>query len=157
MNLDEELTLITKLIPDLDKKTATKLIAFVDKLSSSHDSKLRNLSISLSLRRKIQILKSHSVDKNESIYDAVQRTTLSRFLPTTTRDSLIKLLKDFNIVPNKMEISIDKKNLDRQLASISRDEVSLEHESLIPETVFFDNAQVWIWLRYCKISNFIAF
>lgn len=142
MNIDEELALITKLIPNVDLKTAKKLISFVDKLSNSHDSKLRNLSLSLSLRRKIEILRSHSVDKTESIYDAVQRTTLSRFLPATTRGSLVKLLKDFDILPNKKETFINKKDLDIQLASISRDEVSLEHESLIPDTVFFDNAQV---------------
>jgi hypothetical protein len=40
MESAQELQLISKLVPDVDQKTAEKLIGFVQKLSTSHDAKV---------------------------------------------------------------------------------------------------------------------
>lgn len=54
-----------------------------------------------------------------------------------------RILQDFDITKTHSH-SIDSDTLQRQLAKITKNDLSLESESLIPDIVFFDNEQVSI-------------
>jgi hypothetical protein len=102
------------------------------------------VALSLSLRRQIRILRRHAANKNEGIFEAVQRAILFNFLPKITRTAILKCLKDFGIEPTQKE-QLDSNGLTKQLASLKRNDHSLESESLVPDILFFENKQVRVF------------
>lgn len=104
------------------------------------------MGVSLSLRRLIAILRRHATyNSDESVYEAVQRATLARFLPAATRASLEATLAKAGISPNvaAKRSTMDGDNLREQLPNISRSApLTSLAESKIPEVVFYDNEQV---------------
>jgi midasin (ATPase involved in ribosome maturation) len=93
------------------------------------------------LRRLIFILRRHASNQSEGIFEAVQRSALSRFLPTVTRTAFEKCLQDFS-VPAEKPADMDSISLMKELASISRNEFSsIVDESMVPDIVFHENKQ----------------
>lgn len=103
---------------------------------------MKNLALSLSLRRQIAILRRHAANKKEGIFESVQRAILFNFLPKPTRIAVLKCLNDFGIEPSTQKEHLDGEGLSKQLASLKRNDHSLESESLVPDILFFENKQV---------------
>ncbi|KAI6205157.1 Von Willebrand factor A domain-containing protein 8 [Aphelenchoides besseyi] len=137
----EELELIKKLIPNVHRETATKLIQFVHKLRESHDSNIRSVGLSLSLRRLIFILRRHAANPTEGVYEAIHRAALARFLPTVTKTAFENTLQKQGIEPTTSNKTSDEQ-LKEQLLSISRTgNVNAADATMIPDIVFFQNEQ----------------
>jgi hypothetical protein len=120
---------------------------------------IRAISCSLSLRRLLHILHRHSLHPEEGIHDAIQRASLSRFLPTIVRRAFESTLHEIGIVgaDGKKEGGERKIMAEREkttkgwLAKImdgkgsekqQKENGGLAMEAMIPSTLFFDNPQV---------------
>uniref|UniRef100_A0A914Y303 Uncharacterized protein n=1 Tax=Panagrolaimus superbus TaxID=310955 RepID=A0A914Y303_9BILA len=140
MSIKEQCEVIAKLIPNVDIDVAHRLVSLVERLRASTDSGIRGISISLSLRRLIYILRRYTQNPDEGIFNAIHRSALSRFMPTITRTAFDKALSEAGIA--KAGSSQDDSWKERLLETSKKSSDSVEHESMVPDIVFFDNKQV---------------
>ncbi|CAJ0945171.1 unnamed protein product, partial [Mesorhabditis belari] len=140
--IDQQIQVITQLVPDAHQGTVEKLVEFVDSLRKSHDAGLRGVATSLSLRKLIHITRRDALHGGE-LRTLIEGAALSRFLPSITRTAFTTSLTNAGIrdVTKKHEAGYQ---LD--MASISR-EVKPGEETLIPSTLFYENPQHTAVLR----------
>lgn len=80
-----------------------QIINLAHSLRNSSDPTLKNLSGSLSTRQLIHIASRMSKYKQTDPYDILQRTFLSKFLPSIARAALESAIYDANITPSRKE------------------------------------------------------
>jgi MoxR-like ATPase len=98
---NEEQEVLTALSPGVDEDKLKQLLTFSRRLRRDKDETIRMLSSSLSTRQLIRICRRLAYFENESLYVAVHKAALSRFMPSTARDALHALLLANGIYPPK--------------------------------------------------------
>ncbi|CAD5234405.1 unnamed protein product [Bursaphelenchus xylophilus] len=138
MTLKEQKDLIFMLIPNVDTVIAEKLLQLADYLKSTSDSNLRHVGLSLSLRRMISIMKRVTQNPDEGIYESLNRSVLSKFLPKITKQAFQKALVKFDIKENGKS-NIDDRSWKEDLKLSTQS--SSKYDTRIPDVVFYDNIQ----------------
>ncbi|KAI9260188.1 AAA domain-containing protein [Sporodiniella umbellata] len=88
----EEQEVLSALSPGVDQDRLSQLLAFARRLRRDKDDTIRMISSALSTRQLIRICRRLSYFENESLYVAINKAALSRFMPSTAREALHSLL-----------------------------------------------------------------
>ncbi|CAD5229391.1 unnamed protein product [Bursaphelenchus okinawaensis] len=137
MTLEEEKHLILSLVPNSKGETSEKLIQFSNYLKSSSDVNLRHIGALLSMRRIISIMKRSAQKPEEGLYNVINRSALSKFLPRLTKSSFLKAMDKFGISPENASSATNSGWKEELKAGQNPS----HHDSMIPDVVFFDNTQ----------------
>ncbi|KAF7726766.1 von Willebrand factor A domain-containing protein 8 [Apophysomyces ossiformis] len=101
----EEQEVLGCLSPGVNEDKLKQLLSFARRLRRDKDDTVRMLSSALSTRQLIRICRriAYFQDDDESLYIAVHKAALSRFMPTMAREALHELLVKNGIYPPKNE------------------------------------------------------
>ncbi|GAA5805817.1 AAA domain-containing protein [Helicostylum pulchrum] len=97
----EEQEVLTALSPGVDEDKLRQLLTFARRLRRDKDETIRMLSSALSTRQLIRICRRLAYFENESLYVAVHKAALSRFMPSVAREALHALMIANGIYPPK--------------------------------------------------------
>uniref|UniRef100_A0A7E4ZTR3 von Willebrand factor A domain-containing protein 8 n=1 Tax=Panagrellus redivivus TaxID=6233 RepID=A0A7E4ZTR3_PANRE len=149
MSIKEQTAVVADLVPGSDRAIVERLISLVERLRSSPDAGVRGVAASLSLRRLVYIIRRHTQNQKEGIYDAIHRATLARFMPGITRSAFEKALSEEGIGPDSLLPDTVEHDGWRERLSHA-DKTTSGNESMVPDIVFFDNKQ------HMKVMNDMA-
>ncbi|KAK4829383.1 hypothetical protein QYF61_003723 [Mycteria americana] len=93
----EETEVIKEMIPNAPSVAVEQLLSLTHKLRQTNDATAQSLASSLSTRQLLRICRRLSQHPDESLYYAVNKACLSRFLPNLARSALHKTLQDAHI------------------------------------------------------------
>lgn len=153
LNFDEEMDLVHTLCPGADDDKIQLLIKFSGKLRNEKDDVIQNLSQSLSTRQLLRIARRISAFPNESLFEAIHKVALSRFLPSLVKSALDQMLEQNGIEPSATVSDEERESLSIQtLPSLEKPEIlrigDVEfpiaqdtNPLLIPDILFHDNAK----------------
>ncbi|XP_059823780.1 von Willebrand factor A domain-containing protein 8 [Hypanus sabinus] len=147
LSMKEEFDVITKMIPRVQKDAVSQLLQFTHRLRQSSDPTAKSLASSLSLRQLLRICNRISRYPEESLYHAVNKACLSRFLPNLARSALQKNLKDSGIEANsdvEQERTDIKCEIKSGILTIGKVSVPLhnpDEKMKVPDTLFYENTQ----------------
>lgn len=99
----EEQEVLSALSPGVDEAKLRQLLTFSRRLRRDKDETVRMLSSALSTRQLIRICRRLAYFENESLYVAINKAALSRFMPVVAREALHALLIANGIYPPKEE------------------------------------------------------
>ncbi|CAG8455940.1 70_t:CDS:10, partial [Scutellospora calospora] len=149
LNYREETQVLETLSPGIDAKKLSLLLRLVNRLRQDTGETLKPLSDALSTRQLIRICRRLTLFPNESLYLAIQKTTLSRFLPSLVRMALEELLINNEILPPSEPINIEHLKIEilpsrdkPEILRIGDVEQLIAKDSnplLIPDIVFHEN------------------
>lgn len=137
LSLSEQAQIISAMTDGSNKNSVNKLIEFVEKIKSSHETGLKNTASSLSLRRLIHIAKRDLMQPGH-LQELVEKAALSKFLPQITKETFeheLKLAEICNYTSTRTKKN--RKYLDMIRAGTERP----EDEALIPNVLFHHNEQ----------------
>ncbi|KAL7311976.1 hypothetical protein PS15m_009681 [Mucor circinelloides] len=97
----EEQEVLSALSPGVDEDKLRQLLTFARRLRRDKDDTIRMLSSALSTRQLIRICRRLSYFENESLYIAIHKAALSRFMPAVAREALSALMIANGIYPPK--------------------------------------------------------
>ncbi|KAI1241841.1 hypothetical protein IHE44_0005343 [Lamprotornis superbus] len=97
LSKSEEMEVIKQMIPNVPSVAVEKLLTVTHKLRETNDATAQSLASFLSTRQLLRICRRLSQHPDESLYDAVNKACLSRFLPNLARSALHKNLQDSSI------------------------------------------------------------
>ncbi|KAJ3061734.1 von Willebrand factor A domain-containing protein 8, partial [Podochytrium sp. JEL0797] len=157
LSYDEEREVIVSICPGIQESLLNQLLAFANKLRSQHDETLHSLAAALSTRQLIRCVRRLSLFPEDSLYEIILKAQLSQFLPSLTKEALVRLLRDSNIakvgaaseVDADLKYEVVKENGIEvlRIGNVSYP-VSLDsNKLLIPDIVFFDNPKQTSILR----------
>lgn len=98
---NEEQEVLSALSPGVDEDKLRQLLTFSRRLRRDKDETIRMLSSALSTRQLIRICRRLAYFENESLYIAIHKAALSRFMPTVAREALHTLMVANGIYPPK--------------------------------------------------------
>ncbi|KAI8646980.1 AAA domain-containing protein [Parasitella parasitica] len=101
----EEQQVLGALSPGVDEGKLRQLLTFARRLRRDKDDTIRILSSALSTRQLIRICRRLAYFENESLYVAIHKAALSRFMPTVAREALSALMIANGIYPPKKDPS----------------------------------------------------
>ncbi|OAD05698.1 hypothetical protein MUCCIDRAFT_137874, partial [Mucor lusitanicus CBS 277.49] len=99
----EEQEVLTALSPGVDEDKLRQLLTFARRLRRDKDDTIRMLSSALSTRQLIRICRRLAYFENESLYIAIHKAALSRFMPAVAREALSALMIANGIYPPKQD------------------------------------------------------
>ncbi|KAI8393920.1 AAA domain-containing protein [Radiomyces spectabilis] len=99
----EEQEVLECLSPGVDEALLRQLLTFARGLRQNKDETVRVLSSALSTRQLIRICRRLAYFKNESLYKAIHKAALSRFMPAMVRQALDELMIANGIYPAKVD------------------------------------------------------
>ncbi|CAG8498053.1 10506_t:CDS:10 [Cetraspora pellucida] len=145
----EETQILETLSPGIDTKKLSLLLHFVNRLRQDTGETVKTLSDTLSTRQLIRICRRLTLFPKESLYLAIQKATLSRFLPSLVRTALEELMINNEILPPTELVDIEKLKIevlpsrdDPKILRIGEVEQPIAKDSnplLVPEVVFHEN------------------
>lgn len=91
-------------------------------------------------------MERHSLNPDEGLYEALHRATLSKFLPSVIREAFEEKLFEMQIKPNQRLHQLDS-NWNISAQTISNENQNARDVIMIPETLFYDNEQVIIFIN----------
>lgn len=97
----EEQEVLSALSPGVDEGKLRQLLTFSRRLRRDKDDTIRMLSSALSTRQLIRICRRLAYFENESLYIAIHKAALSRFMPAVAREALSALMIANGIYPPK--------------------------------------------------------
>lgn len=97
----EEQEVLSALSPGVDENKLSQLLTFSRRLRRDKDDTIRMLSSALSTRQLIRICRRLAYFENESLYIAIHKAALSRFMPAVAREALHALMVANGIYPPK--------------------------------------------------------
>ncbi|KAJ3336274.1 von Willebrand factor A domain-containing protein 8 [Gonapodya sp. JEL0774] len=148
LKFQEEMHLIHTVCPDADQERLSLLVKFADQLRNDKDDVVKQLSGSLSTRQLLRIARRISAFPDESLFTAIHKVALSRFLPSLAKQALDAILEKNGIVaPPTLE---DRDAIEIQQIPSENPQVlrigNIEHPVaqdtnplLIPDLVFYEN------------------
>ncbi|CAG8469528.1 17842_t:CDS:10 [Acaulospora morrowiae] len=104
----EEVQVLETLSPGMNADALSLLLNFANRLRSETDETMRSLSNSLSTRQLIRICRRLTLFPNESLYQAIHKASLSRFLPSLVRSALEELMINNGIIPPSKPVNIEQ-------------------------------------------------
>ncbi|CAO3595524.1 unnamed protein product [Absidia cylindrospora] len=145
----EEQEVLSSLSPGVDQDKLRQLLNFARRLRRDTDETIRMLSSALSTRQLIRICRRVSYFSNESLYKAVHKAALSRFMPAVARDALHEIMLANGIYPPKndvdpvqLQIEVLPSRENAELVRIGNIEEPVfkgGNPMLIPNVVFHEN------------------
>ncbi|KAJ8030585.1 von Willebrand factor A domain-containing protein 8 [Holothuria leucospilota] len=153
LSLAEETQVLQGLVTSAPGDSMHKLLHLTHMLRTSQDHTLQSLSSSLSTRNLVRIARRISQYENESLYEAISKACLSRFLPSIARDALEETLASLDITPSRptvdqMSLADVDKSITCEVKSgilrIGHSEMPVynpENRTMVPDTLFYENPQ----------------
>ncbi|CAG8481584.1 23071_t:CDS:10 [Cetraspora pellucida] len=141
----EETQILETLSPGIDTKKLSLLLHFVNHLRQDTGETVKTLSDTLSTRQLIRICRRITLFPKESLYLAIQKATLSRFLPSLVRTALEELMINNEILPPTELVDIEKVLPSRddpkilRIGEVSQPIAKDSNPLLVPEVVFHEN------------------
>ncbi|GES99877.1 von Willebrand factor A domain-containing protein 8 [Rhizophagus clarus] len=149
LDYQEEMQVLETLSPGIDTNNLSLLLRFANRLRRDSDETVKTLSNSLSTRQLIRICRRLALFPNDSLYEAIHRVSLSRFLPSLAKMALEELMADNGILPSKKIVDVEQLNIEvlpsrsnPQILKIGNVEEPITKDSnplLIPDVVFHEN------------------
>ncbi|CAB4415023.1 unnamed protein product [Rhizophagus irregularis] len=149
LDYQEEMQVLETLSPGIDANNLSLLLRFANRLRRGSDETVKTLSNSLSTRQLIRICRRLALFPNDSLYEAIHRVSLSRFLPSLAKTALEELMADNGILPPKKMVNVEQLNIEvlpsksnPQILKIGNVEEPITKDSnplLIPNIVFHEN------------------
>ncbi|KAJ3316414.1 von Willebrand factor A domain-containing protein 8, partial [Blyttiomyces sp. JEL0837] len=145
----EEMEVIQTLCSGIDEAKLKQLLQFANMLRTQQDETARSLASAVSTRQLIRIARRLALYPSDSLYEAVFKSGLGRFLPSMAREYLEKLLHESGIRPSeatksdlKYEIIKDKSGVEHlQIGDVSYPVSTSSNPLLVPDIVYHDNAK----------------
>jgi MoxR-like ATPase len=154
LKFEEEMHLIHTLCPGANQESLGALVKFAEKLRNDPDEMVMLISGSLSTRQLLRIARRISAFPDESLWNAVHKVSLSRFLPNLARAALDNLLMQNGITVDEGQEEVLKVELipshDPKTLKIGNVSAPIQHDSnplLVPDIVFHDNQRQSVILR----------
>ncbi|KAI9354986.1 AAA domain-containing protein [Pilaira anomala] len=145
----EEQEVLTALSPGVDETKLRQLLTFARRLRRDKDETIRMLSSALSTRQLIRICRRLAYFENESLYVAVHKAALSRFMPSVAREALHALMVANGIYPPKEDLHPEELVIEVLPSREAPEEIRIGNVSepvfkggdpmLIPNVVFHEN------------------
>ncbi|KAL2310830.1 hypothetical protein Nmel_002507, partial [Mimus melanotis] len=149
LSKSEEIEVIKQMIPNVPSVAVEKLLTVTHKLRETNDATAQSLASFLSTRQLLRICRRLSQHPDESLYDAVNKACLSRFLPNLARSALHKNLQDSDIETGpedteKLEgkdYTCEIKNGILKIGSVTMPIYNPAEKMKVPDILFYENAQ----------------
>uniref|UniRef100_A0A8D0GPI5 von Willebrand factor A domain-containing protein 8 n=1 Tax=Sphenodon punctatus TaxID=8508 RepID=A0A8D0GPI5_SPHPU len=146
---NEEIQVIKEMIPNVPKVAVEQLLTLTHKLRETNDPTAQSLASSLSTRQLLRICCRLSRYPDESLYHAVNKACLSRFLPNLARSALHKHLLDSGIETSpddtrKMEEKDYSCEINAGILRIGTVTVPVynpNEKMKVPDVLFYENTQ----------------
>ncbi|CAG8614734.1 10142_t:CDS:10 [Funneliformis caledonium] len=149
LDYQEEMRVLETLSPGIDSNNLSLLLQFANRLRKGSDEIVKTLSNALSTRQLIRICRRLALFPNDSLYEAIHRVSLSRFLPSLAKTALEELMASNGILPPMKVVNVEQLKIDvlpsrsnPQILKIGNVEEPLAKDSnplLIPDIVFHEN------------------
>ncbi|XP_038658700.1 von Willebrand factor A domain-containing protein 8 [Scyliorhinus canicula] len=147
--MEEEADILTKMIPRVPKEAVAQLLRFTQKLRQTNDPTAQSLASSLSTRQLLRICSRFSHYPEESLYHAINKACLSRFLPKLARSTLQKNLKDSGIEATSDDVEQQEGakircEIKSGILTIGKVSVPLYNPDVkmkVPDVLFYENTQ----------------
>ncbi|KAI8983752.1 AAA domain-containing protein [Pilobolus umbonatus] len=148
---NEEMEVLKALSPGVDETKLGQLLTFSRRLRRDADETIRMISSALSTRQLIRICRRLAYFENESLYVAIHKAALSRFMPAVAREALHALMTANGIYPPeenrremmdllKIEVLPSRENPEEvRIGNISQAVFKGGDPMLIPNVVFHEN------------------
>ncbi|XP_063005440.1 von Willebrand factor A domain-containing protein 8 isoform X1 [Melospiza melodia melodia] len=149
LSKSEEIEVIKQMIPNVPSAAVEKLLSVTHKLRETNDATAQSLASFLSTRQLLRICRRLSQHPDESLYDAVNKACLSRFLPNLARSALHKNLQDSGIETSpddteKLEgkdYTCEISNGILKIGSVTMPIYNSAEKMKVPDVLFYENAQ----------------
>ncbi|XP_064030622.1 von Willebrand factor A domain-containing protein 8 isoform X3 [Pogoniulus pusillus] len=149
LSKNEEIEVIKKLIPNVPSVAVEQLLSLAHKLRETNDTTAQSLASSLSTRQLLRICRRLSQHPDESLYYAVNKACLSRFLPNLARSALHKNLQDCGIETSADEMkkqdekdyTCEINNSILKIGSVTMPIYNSTEKMKVPDVLFYENAQ----------------
>lgn len=146
LSMKEEMDVITKMIPHVPKDAVSQLLHFTHRLRQSSDPTAKSLASSLSTRQLLRICNRLAHCPDESLFHAINKACLSRFLPSLARSALQKNLKDSGIEATDVEqqgtdVRCEIKSGILTIGNVSVPLHNPEEKMKVPDVLFYENTQ----------------
>ncbi|EMP34365.1 hypothetical protein UY3_08478 [Chelonia mydas] len=146
---NEEIQVIKEMIPNVTMVAVEQLLSLTHKLRETNDPTAQSLASSLSTRQLLRICRRLSQYPDESLYHAVNKACLSRFLPNLARSALHKNLLDSGIEINPDDIrkqeekdySCEIHNGFLRIGSATMPVYNPNEKMKVPDVLFYENTQ----------------
>ncbi|ORX55569.1 hypothetical protein DM01DRAFT_1334962 [Hesseltinella vesiculosa] len=142
----EEQLVLSSLSPGVDENKLSQLLSFARRLRRDTDDTVRMLSSALSTRQLNRICHRVAYFNDESLYKAVHKAALSRFMPNVAREALHGLMVNNGIQPPTSEhkqVTIEllptRENAKTVRIGDIEEAVKGGDAMLIPNVVFHEN------------------
>ncbi|XP_075344945.1 von Willebrand factor A domain-containing protein 8 isoform X1 [Mycteria americana] len=149
LSKSEETEVIKEMIPNAPSVAVEQLLSLTHKLRQTNDATAQSLASSLSTRQLLRICRRLSQHPDESLYYAVNKACLSRFLPNLARSALHKTLQDAHIEtsPDDMkkveenDYTCEINNGMLKIGSVTVPIYNSTEKMKVPDVLFYENAQ----------------
>uniref|UniRef100_A0A8C8VIT8 von Willebrand factor A domain-containing protein 8 n=2 Tax=Pelusios castaneus TaxID=367368 RepID=A0A8C8VIT8_9SAUR len=146
---NEEIQVIKEMIPNVPNIVVERLLSLTHKLRETNDPTAQSLASSLSTRQLLRICRRLSQYPDESLYHAVSKACLSRFLPNLARSALHKNLMDSGIEINPDDVrkleekdySCEIHNGFLRIGSATMPVYNPSEKMKVPDVLFYENTQ----------------
>ncbi|XP_068022589.1 von Willebrand factor A domain-containing protein 8 [Melanerpes formicivorus] len=145
----EETEVIKQMIPDVPSVAVEQLLSLAHKLRDTNDTTAQSLASSLSTRQLLRICRRLSQHPDESLYYAVNKACLSRFLPNLAKSALQKHLQDSGIETSaddtkkqeEKDYTCEIKDGILKIGSVTMPVYNSTEKMKVPDVLFYENAQ----------------
>uniref|UniRef100_A0A8C6JZL1 von Willebrand factor A domain-containing protein 8 n=1 Tax=Melopsittacus undulatus TaxID=13146 RepID=A0A8C6JZL1_MELUD len=149
LSKNEEMEVIKKMIPNVPSVAVEQLLSLTHKLRETNDTTAQSLASSLSTRQLLRICRRLSQHPDESLYYAINKACLSRFLPNLARSALHKNLQDCGIETSpddtkKLEekhYTCEINNGILKIGSVTMPIYNSAEKMKVPDVLFYENEQ----------------
>ncbi|XP_017926659.1 von Willebrand factor A domain-containing protein 8 [Manacus vitellinus] len=149
LSKSEEIEVIKKMIPNVPSVAVEQLLSLTHKLRETNDATAQSLASFLSTRQLLRICRRLSQHPDESLYDAVNKACLSRFLPNLARSALHKNLQDSGIEMSpdntkkleEKDYTCEINNGILKIGSVTMPIYNSAEKMKVPDVLFYENAQ----------------
>ncbi|XP_054831079.1 von Willebrand factor A domain-containing protein 8 [Eublepharis macularius] len=149
LSKSEEIEVIKEKVPNVPSAAVEQLLKLTHKLRETPDPQAQSLASSLSTRQLLRICRRLSHYPDESLYHAINKACLSRFLPNLAASALHKNLLDCGIPTSPTDTEkTDEKAFSCEVSSgilrIGAAAIPVHNPSermKVPDVLFYENAQ----------------
>ena len=122
------------------------VLRLTHRLRSSEDASLKSIANSLSTRQLLRISRRiHLFEEDESVYGAIHKACLARFLPALPREALEGVFHEMGVTKPDENINKDIQcKVENNVLTLGNTSVDLykpDSKTKIPETLFYDTFQ----------------
>ncbi|XP_043927636.1 von Willebrand factor A domain-containing protein 8 [Protopterus annectens] len=145
-SIREEVQVVKGLVSHIPQDAVDQLLKFTHKLRNTNDPTAQSLASSLSTRQLLRICRRHSHYPDENLHHAINKASLSRFLPSLARSALEKNMRDSGIeaaseAQEENDYTCELKSGILRIGKISAEVSSSDQKMKVPDVLFYDNTQ----------------